>query len=175
MGIPGIFVRSLVTVCALSAAAAAAAACVPFTDAKKSVGDEVCVTGKVVKVGQSSRSGTHFLNFCEDYRNCPFTVVIFAKDLQRVGDVRELEGKEIKIFGKVRDYKGQAEIILNDARQLKGEKYKLPPLPKNYDASTRGKYSAGTFDSGKPSKRKREKRKPHGPTEQEQPEEDGTQ
>jgi hypothetical protein len=152
--------------------ASAAAGCVPFTEAKKHVGDELCITGKVLKVASSPRSGTHFLNFCEDYRNCPFTVVVFAKDLPRIGDVRQLEGQEIKIYGKVKEYKGQAEIILNDVRQLKGESTKLPKLPKNYDAANRGRYSAGTFKDAQ-NKKAREKRKPHGPITTEPPEDTG--
>jgi hypothetical protein len=148
--------------------ASAAAACVPFTEAQKHVGDSVCVTGKVLKVGSSPRSGTHFLNFCENYRDCPFSVVVFAKDLNRVGDVRQLENKEIKIYGKIREYKGQAEIILNDVRQLKGEPTKLPPIPKNYDAANRGRYSAGRFKNAREQKT-REKRSPHGPTTTEPP------
>jgi hypothetical protein len=144
---------------------------VSYSEARKYVADEVCVTGKVLKVAQSPRSGTRFLNFCENYRECPFTVVVFAKDLDRIGDVAKLEGQEIKIYGKVREYKGQAEIILNDVRQLKGERVKLPPVPKNYDAASRGKYSAGTFAGPEQKKPKRERRKPHGPTETEQPEE----
>lgn len=147
----------------------AIAACVPIAEAKKYVGDEVCITGKVLKVGRSPRSGTQFLNFCDDYRNCPFTVVVFAKDLSHVGDVNALEGKEIKLYGKVREYKGQAEIILSDERQLKGEKFKLPPAPKNYDAANRGRYSAGSFSE--PNSRKpRKKRNQQGPSETEQPE-----
>src|SRR5262249_17325719 len=111
--------RLLTSILAFSVTAAAA--CKPMTEAHKYVGDRLCITGKVVKVARSPRSGTHFLNFCDDYRNCPFSVVIFAKDLQRAGDVRELEGRTIEIYGKVKEYKGQAEIILNDARQLRGE------------------------------------------------------
>lgn len=154
----------------LALVSSAAAACVPFTEAKKHVGDEVCIAGKVLKVGRSPRSGTQFLNFCDDYRNCPFTVVVFAKDIPHVGDVNALAGQEIKLYGKVREYKGQAEMILNDARQLKGERFKLPPAPKNYDAANRGRYSAGTF-SEPTAKKPRKKRNAHGPTEQEQPEE----
>jgi DNA/RNA endonuclease YhcR with UshA esterase domain len=148
----------------------ALAACKPVTEAHKYVGDSVCITGKVLKVARSPRSGTHFLNFCDDYRNCPFTVVIFAKDLQRVGDVRQLEGKTIEIYGKVKDYKGQAEIILNDVRQLRGESANLPKVPKEYDAANRGRYSAGSLHGASDSK-KREKKPPRGPTETEQPEE----
>ena len=147
----------------------ALAACKPVTEAHKYVGDSVCITGKVLKVARSPRSGTHFLNFCDDYRNCPFTVVIFAKDLQRVGDVRQLEGKTIEIYGKVKDYKGQAEIILNDVRQLRGESAKLPKAPNEYDAANRGRFSAGSLH-GASDRKKREKKPPRGPTETEQPE-----
>jgi RecG-like helicase len=148
--------------------ASAAAACVPFTEAKKHVGDSLCITGKVLKVANSPRSGTHFLNFCENYRDCPFSVVVFAKDLSKVGDVRQLEGQEIKIYGKVRQYKGEAEIILNDVRQLKGEATKLPPVPKSYDAENRGRYSAGRFKDAR-EKKTREKKPAHGPTTTEPP------
>lgn len=147
----------------------AVAACKPMTEARKYVGDSVCISGKVVKVARSPRSGTHFLNFCDDYKNCPFTVVIFAKDLQRVGDVRELEGKQIEIYGKVKEYKGQAEIILSDVRQLRGESSKLPKLPADYDVANRGRYSAGRF-KGANDRPKRDKKQPRGPTETEQPE-----
>ena len=147
----------------------AVAACKPMTEARKYVGDSVCITGKVVKVARSPRSGTHFLNFCDDYKNCPFSVVIFAKDLQRVGDVRELEGKQIEIYGKVKEYKGQAEIILSDVRQLRGGSSKLPKLPADYDVANRGRYSAGRFKDAS-DRPKRDKKQPRGPTETEQPE-----
>jgi len=125
----------------------ASAECISFADAQKKVGETVCVTGKVLKVSTSARSGTQFLNFCDDYKTCPFTVVVFARDLRDVGDVRPLEGQTIEIHGKVKLYKGQAEIILSDSRQLKGEAAKLPALPKNYDVENQGKYSAGQFKS----------------------------
>jgi DNA/RNA endonuclease YhcR with UshA esterase domain len=138
----------------------AAAACIPFAEAPKRIGETVCVTGKVVKVASSPRSGTHFLNFCEDYKGCPFAVVIFSRDLPEVGDVRWLEGKVIEIHGKVKDYKGQAEIVLSDARQLTGEAAKLPALPKRYDVQTKGNYSAGEFQpKDKPTKPKSKKKK----------------
>jgi hypothetical protein len=135
------------------------AACIPITKAKEHINDAVCVTGKVVKVAVSRRSGTHFLNFCEDYRDCPFSVVVFGRDLTSVGDVRWLEGKTIEIYGKVKEYKGQAEIILKDVRQLRGESAKLPPLPKHYDVETKGSYSAGEFKSGSQPKKPKRKNK----------------
>jgi len=118
----------------------AAAKCIPHTEAENKIGVQECVTGKVVNVGQS-RSGTFFLNFCENYRECPFTVVVFPSNVKDVGDVRALEGKTIEIFGKITSWRGHAEIVLRDARQLKGESAKLPPVPKEYDAERKGKFS----------------------------------
>jgi DNA/RNA endonuclease YhcR with UshA esterase domain len=131
----------------LALISSASAECIPFAEAQKKVGETVCVTGKVLKVSTSARSGTQFLNFCDDYKTCPFTVVVFARDLRDVGDVRPLEGQTIEIHGKVKLYKGQAEIILSDSRQLRGEAAKLPALPKNYDVENQGKYSAGQYKS----------------------------
>lgn len=125
----------------------AAAKCIPFEETKDRIGDQVCVTGKVLKVAQG-KSGTFFLNFCQDYRKCAFSVVVFPRNLRDVGDVRALEGKTIEIFGKIRLWQGHAEIILRDARQLKGEAAKIPPVPKEYDVERKGRYSPRAPSSG---------------------------
>jgi DNA/RNA endonuclease YhcR with UshA esterase domain len=122
----------------------ASAKCFDFKEAPKKINEEVCITGKVVKVSRSPRSGTTFLNFCDDYRDCPFSVVVFPKDMANVGDVEKLEGQTIEIFGLVKDYKGQAEIVLNNSVQLKGESAKIPPAPKKFDAESKGNASAGS-------------------------------
>ena len=123
--------------------------CIPFTEAPKKVDETVCVTGTVVKVSSSARSGTQFINFCENYKKCPFSVVVFPRDAEKVGDVRQLEGKTIEIHGKIKEYRGQAEMVLEDAKQLSGAVTKLPPLPKNYDVENQGKYSAGQYSAPK--------------------------
>jgi len=166
---PSCFCRMKLLASILLLSVAASAACKPFADARKYVGDSACITGKVVKVARSPRSGTHFLNFCDDYKHCPFSVVIFAKDLQRVGDIRQLEGKQIEIYGKVKEYKGQVEMVLSDVRQLRGDSAKLPKLPADYDVANRGRYSAGRFKDGN-DRPKRDKHERRGPTETEQPE-----
>jgi hypothetical protein len=135
------------------------AECFPISEAIKKIGATVCITGKVVKVARSGRSGTHFLNFCADYRKCPFSVVIFNRNLPDVGDVRWLEGKTIEIHGKVKEYKGQAEIVLSDVRQLKGEAAKLPMIPRHYDVETKGTYSAGEIQPDKSPKPKQKQNK----------------
>jgi DNA/RNA endonuclease YhcR with UshA esterase domain len=125
-----------------------AAKCLPFAEAPQHLGETTCVAGKVLKVNES-RGGSLFLDFCEDYKTCPFTVVVFPSALKDVGDVRQLAGKDIEIHGKIQEWRGRAEIILRDARQLKGEAAKIPPLPKDYDVQKRGNYSAGKFPAKK--------------------------
>jgi len=140
--------RVTVALCLLSSAALAA--CIPFSAAPNHVGESVCVSGKVMIV-KETKNGAWFLDFCEDYAKCPFTVVVFASNLRDVGDVRQLSGKDIQLFGKIKLYGGRAEIILKDGRQLHGESAKLPPMPKDYDASRHGSFSAGRYRTkGKP-------------------------
>jgi hypothetical protein len=133
------------------------AACLPIDQAPTHIGDTKCVSGKVTTVSPGP-SGTTFLNFCEDQRQCPFTVVVFARDLREVGDVRQLAGTPIEIHGKITEYDGHPEIILSESRQLSGHAARLPPIPKAYDAERRGHYSAGKFKHPK-QKRKRRGRK----------------
>ena len=68
--------------------AAAAAKCLPMGEALKHVGDTTCVAGKVRTVS-ASPNGNWFLNFCDDYRQCPFTAVAFAHVAQVAGEDRK--------------------------------------------------------------------------------------
>src|SRR5215472_4759008 len=95
--------------------AVAAGECVPFEQLQGKKGDAVCITGKVVKVNQS-HAGNWFLDFCEDYRQCPFSVFIFEKDAARLGDLRSLQGQQVTIYGRIREYNGKPEIVLRDRR-----------------------------------------------------------
>jgi hypothetical protein len=65
-----------------------------------------------------------------------------------------LKDKTIEVFGKIRLYDGRPEIVLRNARQLDGESAKLPPPPRTYDASRRGRYSAGKYRKAKSGKDK---------------------
>jgi len=145
----------LATICSISLYAAAE--CIPITEASKHIGETKCVRGKVVRVKQGSKV-THFFDFCDDYRLCPFTVVVFAPDLKNVGDIRQLQGREVEIHGDIKQYDGRAEIILSRARQLGGESARIPPLPKDYDVEKKGRYSPGKFSY--PSAKKSKKRNP---------------
>src|ERR1700747_3154249 len=79
------------------------ASCIPFDQARNHLGETQCVTGKVIRVKEGNR-GVRFLDFCEDYHLCTFTVVVFPYDLKKIGDVRELAGKMIEIRGEVKEY-----------------------------------------------------------------------
>ena len=131
--------------------------CLQVEEAKKHVGEMKCITGKVVRVEQGSR-GVHFLDFCDDFRLCPFTVVVFPSGLKNVGDVRQLQGRMVEIHGQVKEYDGRAEIILEEYRQLSGSTARIPPLPKNYDVEKKGRYSAGTFSHPKAGRKGSKKR-----------------
>lgn len=126
----------------LSAAAASASDCLPIREASQHVGENKCITGKVLRV-KAGPKGVHFVDFCEDQMACPFTVVVFPHDLKDVGDVRRLAGQMIEIHGPVKLYNGRAEIILNRVSQLTAGSTLIPPLPKNYDVEKQGHYSAG--------------------------------
>jgi hypothetical protein len=127
---------------ALLVSPAAASDCLPIGQASQHVGETKCIVGKVFRV-KAGAKGTHFVDFCEAQAACPFTVVVFARDLKDVGDVRRLAGRVIEIHGPVKLYGGRAEIILNRVSQLTGGSTLIPPLPKNYDVEKEGHYSAG--------------------------------
>ena len=120
-----------------------AAECIPFAEARRHIGEDQCVTGKVVRV-KHGRDLTR-IDFCQDSMVCPFTVVVFSHDLKHIGNVSQLQNKVIEIHGPVKEYDGRAEIVLQQLRQLGGEGRQIPPLPKNYDVENKGHYSAGKF------------------------------
>lgn len=96
------------------------------------MGTSQCIRGTVLHV-EDGRNGTKILNFCKD-KTCPFTVVVFPADLKKMGDVRQLEGRQIEIKGTIQDYGGRAEIILRRSQQLgEGAFLLFPPVPTEYD------------------------------------------
>ena len=138
----------------------ACADCLPFTEAKNHVGEVKCVICMVVRVKQGAR-GVHFLDFCDDFRLCPFTVVVFPSDLKSVGDVRQLQGRMVEIHGQLKEYDGRAEIVLEEYRQLGGAGARIPPLAQNYDVEKKGRYSAGTFSHPKAKRKTSRKQAPN--------------
>src|SRR5260370_42627913 len=91
--------------------------CVSFAEARQHLGTTACVTGTVLHV-EDGTNGVTFLNFCKDYQTCPFTVVVFPGDLNKVGDTHQLERRQIEIKVTIEDYDGRVGIILRHSLQL---------------------------------------------------------
>lgn len=92
--------------------------CVGISQAGLHTGENTCVEGRVLRVF-TARSGSTFLDFCQDYRNCGFGSVIFASDRSRFGNLGSLEGKRVKIAGEITTFNGRAEIIIHDPEQIR--------------------------------------------------------
>jgi hypothetical protein len=93
------------------------AGCIDFREAQSHTGQTGCITGRVLRT-YTSRNGVTFLDFCLDYRNCPFSSVVFASDRSKFGDLTTLGSRQVEIRGPIVSYKGRAEIILHDPEQL---------------------------------------------------------
>jgi hypothetical protein len=93
-------------------------ACVDVRQAESLVGNAGCVTGLVVRV-YPARSGNTFLDFCQDYRTCPFSSVIFASDKDKFGNLESLQGRRVEIRGDVVTYQNRAEIVIHDPQQVR--------------------------------------------------------
>lgn len=91
--------------------------CYNYTEAKSHVGETVCIKGKVVNVSASAKS--NFLNFCNDYKTCPFSALIFSSDASNFNNVQVYSGKDVEITGLIREYKGNPEIIIKSPGQIK--------------------------------------------------------
>jgi hypothetical protein len=94
--------------------------CVPFAEAGPLVGKTACVSGRVLKVF-TSKAGNTFLDFCQDYRTCPFMSVVFSQDRAVFGDLKQLQGRRVEIRGLVTFYQNRAEIIIRDPDQIRVE------------------------------------------------------
>jgi hypothetical protein len=147
------------------------ASCIPFDQARNHLGETQCVTGRVIRVKEGNR-GVRFLDFCDDYRLCTFTVVVFPYDLKKIGDVRELAGKMIEVRGEIKEYDDRAEIVLESSKQLAGGAMHLPPLPKNFDVEERGHFSAGSSRPPYTSTTHKKKGTPTLPAQSDDPESD---
>jgi hypothetical protein len=134
--------------------------CVPFAEASKHLGTNACISGTVLNVEDGS-NGMMLLHFCKDTTECPFTVVVFPADTKKVGDLRELEGRQIEIRGTIQDYNGRTEMVLRHTQQL-GESAFLvvPPVATEYDVERRGHYSAGKYSRPKAKKSRKKEGKP---------------
>lgn len=131
--------------------------CVAFFDANRHIGMNGCVSGTVVHI-EDGNDGTTLLNFCDDRRLCPFTVVVLPGDLKKVGDLSQLEGRQIEIKGTIQDYDGRTQIVLRRTQQLGESAFVvIPRVPTDYDVERRGHYSAGRYSHPKAKKTSRKR------------------
>jgi hypothetical protein len=131
--------------------------CLSFADASRHVGTDQCVSGMVVHVERGA-SGATFLTFCKEAKGCPFTVVVFTTDIKKMGDIRQLEGRQVEIKGTIQDYDGHAEIVLRRTQQLGESAYVvIPRVPTDYDVERTGHGSAGKIKAPKTAKKKTRK------------------
>ncbi|MGH9352899.1 MAG: hypothetical protein ACRD2G_12180 [Terriglobia bacterium] len=91
--------------------------CIDFHQATSHAGENGCVTGYVLRA-YTSKAGNTFLDFCQDYRSCAFTSVIFASDHNKFGNLEALEGRQVELHGFISTYHDQAEIIIHDPAQI---------------------------------------------------------
>ena len=102
---------------AAGAAALVSIGTIDYTDASKNIGKYASVRGKLVEA-YTSKTGTVFLDFCENYKTCQFSGVIFADDAEKFGDLTRYVGTLVTLTGKIVSYEGRAEIILSSSSQL---------------------------------------------------------
>jgi hypothetical protein len=94
------------------------APCSSYQDAAALVGKDACITGRVLNV-VTSKAGNTYLDFCQDYRTCPFSSVIFKEDRGRFGDLQYLQGRFVELRGLVSTYKERPQIIVRAPEQIK--------------------------------------------------------
>lgn len=89
-----------------------------FNAAARHTHEDACVKGRILKV-YASRSGNVFFDFCDDYRHCPFSSLVFAADRHKFRDLEALGGRTVEIRGQVTLYHGTPEIVVHEPSQIK--------------------------------------------------------
>ena len=102
---------------AAGAAASVSIGTIDYTQASAHIGQRASVRGTLLKA-YTSASGTVFLDFCANYKTCPFSGVIFADDAKQFGDLSRYNGTTVTLTGKISSYQGKAEIVLSSPSQL---------------------------------------------------------
>jgi len=148
-----VFFATVLALTVMSAARdASPGKCVSFAEANRHVGTAQCVSGTVFNV-ETGRNGAKFLNFCKDAASCPFTVVVFPADARKLGDIRQLEGRQIEIKGTIQDYEGKPQIVLRRSNQLgEGAFLLFPQVPTDYDVERGTRRAGGSTHAKAPKK-----------------------
>lgn len=102
---------------AAGAAATVNVGTIDYTEAPNHIGETANVRGTLVKA-YTAKSGVTFIDFCTDYKGCPFSAVIFADDLKKFPSLQSYVGQQVTLTGKLSSYQGKAEIVLNNPSQI---------------------------------------------------------
>ncbi|MDC0937284.1 endonuclease/exonuclease/phosphatase family protein, partial [Pirellulales bacterium] len=104
-----------------------------WKDARKAVGKQAFISGKVIRVGNAGR--VNFLNF-ESRQPHRFTGIVFGEELDKFPKpLKEMyEGKIVRIGGFVTLYKGQPQIVISRPDQVEI----LDEMPATTDVSLAG-------------------------------------
>ena len=92
---------------------------VPWDQAKKYIGYEITVEGKIVNVGQTRDASVNFLNFHKDWRG-KFYMVVFddlAKTLPRSVE-QTFRDKTLRVTGVVENHRGRPQIRILSMDQV---------------------------------------------------------
>jgi micrococcal nuclease len=106
---------------------------IDYTEAPNHIGEYACVSGKIDHV-YTSRKGTIFLNFCPDYKTCPFGAAIFGSDAYKFSNPKQYEGQTLEITGLIRAYQGRSQIILDNLGQIKIPSHEPSPVKREAPA-----------------------------------------
>lgn len=105
------------------------------TAAAEHAGEEATVTGKVVGVSKS-QGGTTYLNFGDRFPRQTFSGVVLARDAEKVGDVKQFEGKEVAISGKIEMSPAmKPQIVITAAKRIALASGAADPAPAEKPAS----------------------------------------
>lgn len=89
----------------------------PYNDALDHIGETATVEGIPIDI-HASTGGTIFFDYCKNYKNCPFSAVIFASDIRKFKNIMQYQGETIDVAGSIKNYGGRAEIVINDPGQV---------------------------------------------------------
>jgi len=90
---------------------------VDYTNANSYIGKNATVQGMPVRIYTSAK-GTVFFDYCINYKNCPFSVVIFADDAKKFANIMSYQNTNISVTGLLKSYNGHAEIAVTSPSQI---------------------------------------------------------
>jgi DNA/RNA endonuclease YhcR with UshA esterase domain len=91
---------------------------ISFTQSPDYIGKYACVTGIINNV-YTSQKGTIFINFCPDYKTCPFAAVIFSSNASKFPNPDQYTGKFVQITGFITAYQDRPQIVLENPAQIR--------------------------------------------------------